>query len=200
MKFNSLKQDKGVAGLQILLSVIVFLFVIGLIVLVFTLASDELENATDRTNDGGDVQDHTFVLTNASYTSYTNATLLALDDISCSLYNFTNSTGDVVDSSNYTLGSTGNCYVLGADASEWNGSTLNATYSFSYSTETTASGTIENTTLAISGAIDWFDIFIVITAMVVLILLTVIIITAIRGSGLMSAGGSTGGGGGFGSA
>jgi len=35
---------------------------------------------------------------------------------------------------------------------------------------------------------DWFDIFIVIGAMVVLILLTVIIITAIRSSGMMGQG------------
>ena len=51
--------------------------------------------------------------------------------------------------------------------------------------DTTASNVIGNTTESISSVTDWFDIFIVIAAMVVLILLTVIIITAIRGSGLM---------------
>ncbi len=44
---------------------------------------------------------------------------------------------------------------------------------------------MNDTTAGISGVTDWFDIFIVIGAMVVLILLTVIIITAIRGSGMM---------------
>ena len=48
-----------------------------------------------------------------------------------------------------------------------------------------ANNVIGNTTDSLEGAIDWFDIFIVIGAMVVLILLTVIIISAIRGSGLM---------------
>lgn len=43
---------------------------------------------------------------------------------------------------------------------------------------------INDTGNAITGVTDWFDIFIVIGAMVVLILLTVIIITAIRSSGL----------------
>lgn len=56
-------------------------------------------------------------------------------------------------------------------------------------TDTIASGVINNTTSSIVGVTTWFPLFIVITAMVVLILLTVIIITAIRGSGLLSAGG-----------
>ncbi len=54
--------------------------------------------------------------------------------------------------------------------------------------DATAIGVINDTTTSISSVTDWFDIFIVIGAMVVLILLTVIIITAIRGSGLMSGG------------
>lgn len=55
-------------------------------------------------------------------------------------------------------------------------------------TDATAIDVINDTASAISSVTDWFDIFIVIGAMVVLILLTVIIITAIRGSGLMSGG------------
>lgn len=55
-------------------------------------------------------------------------------------------------------------------------------------TDTTATDVINDTTSSISGVTDWFDIFLVIAAMVVLILLTVIIITAIRGSGLMGDG------------
>ena len=59
-------------------------------------------------------------------------------------------------------------------------------------TDVTAIGVINDTTSSISSVTDWYDIFIVISAMVVLILLTVIIISAIRGSGLM-AGSSSGG-------
>lgn len=43
MKF---KTDKGVAGLTILLSLIVMLFVIGLLVMIFSLMSGELQGAT----------------------------------------------------------------------------------------------------------------------------------------------------------
>ena len=95
------KTDKGVAGLTVLLSLIVMLFVIGLLVMIFALMGGELQGAT---------------------------------------------------------------------------------------TDATAIDVINDTTSSISSVTDWYDIFIVIGAMVVLILLTVIIITAIRGSGLMAGG------------
>ena len=46
MKFSNLKQDKGVAGLTIFLSLIVMLFVIGLLVMIFSLMGGELQGAT----------------------------------------------------------------------------------------------------------------------------------------------------------
>lgn len=49
MKFSSLKQDKGVAGLTILLSLITMLFVIGLLVMIFALMGGELQTATTDT-------------------------------------------------------------------------------------------------------------------------------------------------------
>ena len=101
VKFESIKQDKGVAGLTILFSLVTMLFVIGLLVMIFALMGGELQDAT---------------------------------------------------------------------------------------TDTTAIDVINDTTVSISSVTDWYDIFIVIAAMVVLILLTVIIITAIRGSGLMAGG------------
>ena len=55
-------------------------------------------------------------------------------------------------------------------------------------TDATAISVINDTTVAIASATDFFDIFIVIGAMVVLILLTVIIITAVRSSGLVASG------------
>ena len=96
-----MKQEKGVAGLTILLSLVVMLFIIGLIVMIFSLMASSL------------------------------------------------------------MGST---------------------------TDATAVNVINQTGQAIAGVTDWFDIFIVIGAMVVLILLTVIIITAIRSSGMVAEG------------
>jgi len=57
-------------------------------------------------------------------------------------------------------------------------------------TDANAIEVINDTTTNISSVTDWFNIFIVITAMVVLILLTTIIIVAIRGSGMMGGKGS----------
>ena len=93
------KTDRGTAGLTILLSLIVMLFIIGLIVMIFSLMGSELKGAT---------------------------------------------------------------------------------------TDATAIKVINDTSSSIASVTDWFDIFIVIGAMVVLILLTVIIITAIRSSGMVA--------------
>jgi hypothetical protein len=94
-----LKDKRGVAGLSIFLSLIVMLFVIGLIVMIFSIMSAELQGSTD---------------------------------------------------------------------------------------DATAVNVINKTGQSIASAVDFFDIFIVIGAMVVLILLTVIIVTAIRGSQIMA--------------
>ena len=96
-----LLKNKGVAGLTVLLSLIVMLFVIGLLVMIFALMSGKLQGAT---------------------------------------------------------------------------------------TDATAIDVINDTGTALASVTDWFDIFIVIGAMVVLILLTVIIITAIRSSGMIAGG------------
>ena len=59
MKFDNLKQDKGVAGLTILLSLIVMLFVIGLLVMIFALMGGELMDATDDPTAIGVINDTT---------------------------------------------------------------------------------------------------------------------------------------------
>lgn len=46
MRFKNLKQDKGVAGTTVLLSLIVSLFVIGLLVMIFALMGGSLQGAT----------------------------------------------------------------------------------------------------------------------------------------------------------
>ena len=45
MKFG-LKQNKGVAGLTILLSLVTMLFIIGLLVMIFAMMGGELQDAT----------------------------------------------------------------------------------------------------------------------------------------------------------
>ena len=55
----------------------------------------------------------------------------------------------------------------------------------SYTSASTTISVVDNTTLAVTGATDWFPIFIVIAAIVVIVLLIVMLIIALRGGGLM---------------
>jgi len=46
MKFQNMKADKGVAGLTILLSMVTMMFVIGLLIMIFSMMGGELQDAT----------------------------------------------------------------------------------------------------------------------------------------------------------
>ena len=185
MKLN-LKTDKGVAGLSILLSVIVMLFIIGLIVMIFTLMSSEMQDATWTSTTAtvtGEAVDNAY---------FTNGTGYSLAGTSRNAGTYTivalyNDTTDLITSGNYTL--TG---IILTNATDFVGADIKVNYTYVYDAGNTGTDAINDTSQALAGVTDWFDIFIVITAMVVLILLTVIIITAIRSSGMI-AGGQTGG-------
>jgi len=194
MKFDKLKQDEGVAGLTILLSLITMLFVIGLLVMIFSLMGGEIsQTSTVLASDTATALQTSVNLTDAG-TSLTGCAN-ARNGVLASIVTITNTTGTAVPSNNYT---TGTCLVRITSAGIWNSTFANVTYTFTHSGE--AFEVINGTTTGISGVTDWYDIFIVIGAMVVLILLTVIIITAIRGSGLMAGGGENRGAGNVGSA
>ena len=269
MKIHALSsKDRGQAGLSILLSVIVMLFIIGLIVMIFTLmgnslsiatyttATDSIANETLTTvtetgeslsvsglrdvtcsvneilnsSDGIIIASSNYTVNNCQIkanTSYfaksgtvINETITGLSpagdnfakstvlDAVCSLVYCTNTTTPwlpIIASENYTNAT--NCNIVGVTTSAYNNSDIKCSYTYTYSdrnsfnntnwdvsysytreADNLATDTINDTITSISGAPDWFDIFIVITAMVVLILLTVIIITSIRGSGMIGAG------------
>lgn len=181
------KQDKGVAGLTILLSLVVMLFVIGLLIMIFSLMGGELQTSTYDELTAGAVQ------TNETLTTVTengeNLAYYLWRDASCSVGRCVNATeGTVIPATNYTVVG---CKVSSVNATVYNNTNWKCSYNWTYSANTTASTTMYDTIQGISETTDWFDIFIVIGAMVVLILLTVIIITAIRSSGMVSGAGST---------
>jgi len=182
------KQDKGTAGLTILLSVIVMLFIIGLIVMIFSLMSSELQDAswtsTTATVSGEDV-DATYFANGTGYSLAETSDRNAGSYVIVALYNNTN---ELMLSGNYTL--TG--IVLTNATADIGLVDGKVNYTYVYDNENTATTTMNNTGVAIAGVTGWFDIFIVISAMVVLILLTVLIITAIRSSGLIDGGQSSG--------
>lgn len=138
-------------------------------------------------------------LKDATYTSTTvtknNETVTSLNDsvgdnlavsgyrnVACSVFAVQNITsGATVPANNYSMT---NCLIKGTSGG-YMGSNVNVSYTFTYDDDNTGTTAINDTITSIGGVTEWFDIFVVIGAMVVLILLTVIIITAIRGSGMI---------------
>jgi len=178
------KVDSGVAGLTILLSLVTMLFIIGLLVMIFTLMGGELQDATYTSTakavNGEDVVEADFV-------DGTGFTLLETDLNSAShvivaLYNDT-----VLQlAGNYTL--TGN--VL-SNATVFEGATdLLVNYTYVYDASNTATDVMNDTSVSIASVTEWYDIFIVIGSMIILTLMMVMIITTIRESGLMAGGGA----------
>ena len=165
-----------------MLSIVTMLFVIGLLVMICSLMGGELQNATYDANTSNVVllEQVGGLLNVTGTTAVTYASNL---NFAWSVDNVTRfATNVVIPVANYTVNADG---TLTNATVETEAAAINISYTYSYDLPNTATNVIGNTTSGIAGVTDWFDIFIVIAAMVVLILLTVIIITAIRGSGLM---------------
>ena len=186
-KLKELKHDKGVAGLTLFLSLITFLFVIGLLVMVFALMGGELQTATYDSTTTVTVSNETGAWLNT--TTYTVDNSGARDFASLTITEAINVTDNTsIGTGNFTVSGTG---FTNASVTTW--SDVWVSYTYTWSADNSATDIMSDTTDAVAGATDWFAIFVVIGAMVVLILLTVIIIKAVRGSGLMgeSSGGNS---------
>jgi hypothetical protein len=186
MKFSKIESDKGVAGLTILLSLVTFLFVIGLLIMIYSLMGGKILESDTVTKQFSDsaTQNVVNITGGATLTACSGVPFGQISSVS-SVVNDTD--GGVWSSSDYTFSG---CTVTNATALI--DDNVNISYGYTYAGSDYS--TINDTVVSISETTDWFSIFIVIGAMVVLILLTVIIITSIRGSGLMGSavdGGST---------
>ena len=176
------KKEKGQAGLDILLSVVTMLFMLGMIIMVFVYAGSKLEDSLGTP------------ITTAIANETTSATVTEVAqnlayagnwDVACSGFVVTNATvGFTIASTNYTTTSACTIAFTGADT-DVNNTYWNVTYSATYLSSSDAVEVINGTSDALSGVVDWFDIIIVMTALVVLILLIVLIIRAIRGTGVV---------------
>lgn len=175
------KQDQGVAGLTILLSLIVMLFVIGLLVMIFSIMGSKLRTSTYDTTTGV-VNNETVTTLNETVGDYLSK--YDLRDVACSITRVENKTdGTLVSAGNYTVT---NCLLKGVLTAEYINQNVNVTYSYTYEADNEATDVMNDTVSSVATSVEWFDIFVVIGAMVVLILLTVIIITSIRSSGLVN--------------
>ena len=169
-----MKSDKGTAGLTVLLSVVTMIFVIGLLIMIFALMNSEVMDSS--------------IMYDPTSLSVDNETLTTVDDtgedfsvvnlrnVVCTLTGVWNaSDGVAIASANYTQT---NCHIANATTT-FGGYNWNVSYDYTYDLARESVSVVNDTTTSISGTVDWFPLFIVITAMVVLILLTVIINTTI---------------------
>lgn len=179
------QRNKGVAGLSILLSLIVMLFVIGLLVMIFAIMSGQMLDT-----DSLYTRSNSVSVANESI-SPTGVGVLATTAVGkrspiCTLNEVYNGT---------TILANGNLTEV-SECTFRNNSLYTAwkiSYSYTFlADESGAVGTINDSTSAISSVVDWYDIFIVIGAMVVLILLVVVIISAIKGSGMIAGANTSG--------
>jgi len=189
-----MKMKKGQAGLNLYLSVIATIFMIGLIVFVFAIAGGKLNTATRETT--GNIAVSALAtasgMTNDKNTSALAVAFTGLDSKleSCHLtpsvvYNATGGTSGTIPATNYTI--TGcKIYANPPLSAGWSVASWRVNGTYKYTQATSASSVINQTTNSLVGAIDWFSTFIVLGAMVVLILLIVIIINSIRNTGLIN--------------
>lgn len=177
------KKDKGVAGLEILLAIVTIIFAIGFLVMIFSIMGSEIidsDNLYDRT-DSITATPETITGINSN-AGGRNLSVVNLREVSCTLVGVHNGTGGILlKSGNYTQT---NCNLMNKTTQAETYTSWSVNYTYTYLNDKSGFvGTINETRNAIVGVTDWFDIILIISAMVVLILLTVIIISAIKGTG-----------------
>jgi len=180
------KDKRGFVGLNILLSIIIGLFIIGILITIFSLMGGEFEEA------GWDFKTISFInitlerkISSLNNTNVTGINANTYRSCSLTLTQVINETGNsavaLVPATNYTINP--DCSInINAGSQFYNHSKWNATGSYTYYADTTASRTINSSTKSLSETPSYMPLIIVIAVMVVLILLTVLIIGAIRGS------------------
>jgi len=176
--------------LNIFLSVLSMLFLIGLVVFVFVVAGNKLHTATEDTNIVSIKNLTTAVL--MSYNTYGASNPASITGLtstlpSCSLSitAVTNATsGTLVTRTNYSASGC-KIYANAGLPPSWNNSKWNVTGTYTYTSESSASQVINDTITGMAEAPQWFSTFIVLGAMVVLILLIVLIINSIRQTGII---------------
>lgn len=180
MKFS--RKEKGIAGLNVLMSVVSMLFMIGIIVMVFIVAGDKLTTEIgDRSS--GSVSNETIALLNLTAVSTTVAVLDCGEFTDSTILVTNETTGELVESANYT--ESGGYFTSTTSNTDYISPTnVNVSGSYTYCGEGTAALSIYKTTQAIDDTTDWFSTFIVLAALVVMVLLVVIIINSIKGSNL----------------
>lgn len=182
-----MKGKKGVAGLEFYLSVIVFLFIIGIIVMSITLMGGQLRESIGYSTIGPNTTLGELLFVDNSTGNVTS--VVSLRSVACSFTAVANASNNLsIGSGNYTVS---NCNITAVAGSEFQSLDWHVNYTFTYEDANEAFDVINGTTDAISdNASSNFGLYMTIAGIIVLILMVVLIVRAVRGGGLMSGGGS----------
>lgn len=173
-----MKKDKGIGGLTIMLSIITMLFVIGLVVMIYSLMAGRMADTDNLYLRSGSISVANESISPTLAGVQVTSTVGKRSPI-CTLNNVYNGT---------TLLTNGNLTEV-SECIFSNNSLYTAwkvSYTYNFLDDTGAVRTINQTSSKISSVTDWFDIFIVIGAMVFLIILVVLIMNAINYSGMVA--------------
>lgn len=171
---------KGVAGLNIFLGVIVMLFMIGLIVMVLSIASGRLSTTSALYADYTTLE-NSFTLNNDNTSRLSSCNTAGGSLTSFSLVNTSTVGGAThLTGANSSITLPCNLTLTGTSAT-YNTTTVNVSYA--YEATSSAQDIINDTRIAIGESVDWFSTFIVLSALIVLILMVVLIVTSIRKTG-----------------
>ncbi len=175
---KKLQNKKGVAGLDLALEIVILLFIIGLLVMIFTFLGAEIQDQILTTG----INNYTV---SAGFAVVMDENILSVTSITNHTMASTNtSDGTLVQVGNYTVYPGNNTIAFQAtDGYDGEGVQI------SFTQNSQASKVINETKTSLSSVTDWFGITITMGFIVVLILLTVIIVRNIRGKGGLTASG-----------
>jgi|24BtaG_2_1085350.scaffolds.fasta_scaffold00055_28 preprotein translocase subunit SecG len=178
---DTINKKKGVAGLNVLLSVVSILFIIGILVMVFVLAGNNLSDSIGDTTNAS-VNNETLTLSNGTAVATSVASLRSVNLVTISMWNA--SSGELVVEDGNWSETGGSFTALGTNTEYIDPTQVSVNFTYTYLEDTAATSVIVDTTDALGDTIDWFSTFIVMASLVVLVLLVVIIINSIKSAGL----------------
>jgi len=182
--FLKSKSKKAQAGMQLFTGIVVSIFMIGLIVMSFTLLGNKVIEEAYETGTRSSTELN-FNLTSTDGGFNLTDCGKAYESSITSVTSVINSTGgETVDSGNYTYS---NCKLYPIVAN-YNNTLVNVSYSYNSITNYGDLEALRSTTTEVADVPDWFGLFILMGAMVVIILMVVLIISAIKQANMGSGG------------
>ena len=181
-----MRKDKGIAGLDILLGVVILIFILGIILFVFATLGGTAETTAwdDKTSAPFTNLTTDRAINNTNCANVTGINSRIYRGCILTITQMNNwSTGDQINPPNYTI--MADCSLClgpgitnGVNNSKWNASGY-----YTYLADTAQSKDINRTTSSLNSTTSYMNIIIVLVVLVVLSLLVTLILSSLRGTG-----------------